>query len=601
MTERPGAQAPVFAVLLLMLLCCFGCSPETAPSEATEPTPETADLVIINARIYSLNWPEPDLDGTPAPEAPCQRSGSGTGPCTWRNDAQALAVRGGSIVAVGDNAAISALIGPDTRVLDMPGATVLPGLVDPHTHVFELGARLNRVDLYGVETEAEAVERVALAAENVPAGEWVVGQGWDEGAWANDYPDLGLLSERVPDHPVFLRSLHGFAGWGNRLAFERAGITADTQPPVGGKILTFDDGEPSGMLLNHAVTLLDNAIPKQSAAEREAEVLLALEHMARDGFIAVHEAGLTAENMTVLERLEAAGRLPIRVYAMLSIRDEPLARQWLKRGPDRDVDSFLVTRAVEAYYDSALGTRGARLLEDYQHPPGHRGVGGGDDGFNQALAADFIRAGFQLGIHAIGDAGNHEALDFIESVYADARATKGGRHRIEHAQVVDPEDMPRFAELGVIASMEPLQAVEGMAWAEEVLGPERVRYADAWRSLRRAGVRLTFNADNAGSDSSIFYGLHAAITRRDRNLEPTGGWYPEQNMTVEEAIRGYTSWSAYAAFMEADTGILAAGRWADITVMNIDPFTVAKSDPAALLDGVILATIVAGKVVYVRP
>ncbi|MEZ5557499.1 MAG: amidohydrolase [Pseudomonadales bacterium] len=588
---RPGTWLPL---LLSVLLGAFtACSREQPAGEAVGPA-DAADLVIVNGNVYTFTWAEPGLDGKPAPDAPVDGDG-------WHGDAEAVAIRDGRIVLVGDDAAARALIGPHTEVLDVAGATVLPGLIESHTHVFELGAKLSRVDLDGVATEAEAVARVAEAARNTAPGEWIVGQGWDEGAWANHYPDLRLLSEAVPDNPVFLRSLHGFAGWANRLALQRAGITADTEAPVGGEIRTFADGEPNGLLLNRAVPLLDNAIPPPTPEQRRVELLRALQQMASDGYVAVHEAGVVSADMAILEALEAEGALPVRVYAMLSVRDEPLAYQWLERGPDADTDSFLVTRAVKAYYDGALGSRGARLLEDYSDQPGHRGVSGSGYGFNQALTADLMRAGFQVAIHAIGDAGNREALDFIERVYASDPGTRQGRHRIEHAQVVHPEDMDRFAELDVIASMEPPHAVEDKTWAEQRLGPQRIRGAYAWRTLREHGARLTFNADNPGSDHSIFYGLHSAVTRQDKNLEPPGGWYPDQNMTMEEALRGYTVWSAYAAFMDGDTGVLAPGRWGDVTVLSIDPLRVAASDPGALLNGSVIATVVAGRLQYPAP
>jgi predicted amidohydrolase YtcJ len=324
--------------------------------------------------------------------------------------------------------------------------------------------------------------------------------------------------------------------------------------------------------------------------------------MAKDGYVAIHEAGAGARHMRAFEALEAEGQLPVRVYAMLSAREEELCRKWLARGPDKTNDRMLVTRSVKAYYDGALGSRGARLFQDYSDRPGHRGVSGGQYGFDQKLVAEMMKAGFQVGIHAIGDAGNRETLDFIESVLAQKPEGRALRHRIEHAQVVHPDDNPRFARLGVIASMEPPHAVEDKTWAEERLGPERIKGAYAWRSLRKAGARLAFNSDLTGSDHNIFYGLHAAMTRRDKKQEPVSGWYKEQSLTPEEAVRGYTTWNAYAASWEKESGVLAPGRWADVTVMDTDPLVVGATDPGKLLQGRIVATIVGGKLVYeVRP
>ncbi len=552
---------------------------------------EPADLLLVNGRVYTLAWDDPAADGTPAANAPRTAAG-------FRPDAEALAIRGERIVFVGGVREAQRYRGPRTRVLDLAGATVVPGLVDSHTHVAGLGEAASQVDLTEVHTEEEAVARVAARARSVPKGEWILGRGWDEGAWANHYPDMRLLSEKVPDHPVYLASLHTFAGWGNRLAFERAGITRSTASPEGGEIVKDREGNPTGLLLNRAVGLLSSAVPPPSEERLKAYVLAGLERMARDGYVAIHEAGAERGLMKAFQELEAEGKLPVRVYAMLSVRDEGLSREWLARGPDRRNDHRLITRSVKAYYDGALGSRGARLLEDYADRPGHRGVSGNQYGFDQKLVADLMKAGFQVAIHAIGDAGNRETLDFIESVLRDHPGARGLRPRIEHAQVIHPDDFPRFARLGVIASMEPPHCVEDKAWAEERLGPIRVKGAYAWRTLRKNGARLALNSDLTGSDHDIFYGLHAAITRRDKKLEPAGGWYPEERLTPEEAVRGYTAWNAYAASWEEETGVLAPGRWADVTVMDVDPFVLGATDPGRLLEGKIVATIVGGHLAY---
>jgi predicted amidohydrolase YtcJ len=575
--------------LAITAIVLAACAPE--PAEVSEAT--GADLILTNARVYTLNWDEPGLDGEAATNAPRNND-------RWVPDAEAVATKGGDIVFVGSTEDALQLRGDATRVVDLAGATVVPGLVDSHTHVFDLGAKLDAVDLTDVATEEEAVALVAERAKSVPEGEWILGAGWDEGAWANRYPDKVLLSEAVPNHPVFLDSLHGFAAWANQAALDAGNITADSEVPVGGEMRLGEDGEPNGLFLNRATTMLDAIVPP---APREAlirQVLIGLEQMAADGYVAVHEAGVGSRAMSVVEQLEAEGRLPVRFYAMLSLRDEDLIRRWIEKGPDTDNDSMLVTRAVKAYYDGALGSRGARLLYDYEDQPGHRGISGDGYGFDQALNAAAMKAGFQVAVHAIGDAGNREALDILEAVFEEDPSTRNNRHRIEHAQVIAPEDIPRFGQLGVIASMEPPHAMEDKAWAEDRLGAERILGAYAWRSLRETGADVTFNSDNPGSDHSIFYGLHSAITRQDKNQQPEGGWYAEQSLSSEESVRAYTSWSAYASFREDDTGIIEVGRWADLTVMDIDPFVLADESPSDILDGKILMTIVDGKIVYER-
>jgi predicted amidohydrolase YtcJ len=563
-----------------------GCSQDMSDG----PGAAAADLILVNGRVYTLDWDEPAPDGSIMAGAPHDESG-------WHPDAEAVATKGGEIVFVGSTRDAMKLEGEGSRVVDLAGATVIPGLVDSHTHVFELGAKMERIDLTDIATEAEAVSLAAERAKSVPKGEWIIGAGWDEGAWANRYPDKVLLTEAVPDHPVYMRGLHGFAGWTNQMALDVLGITAETETPVGGEIRLDNKGEPSGLFLNNAKDLLDDGVlPPHEVLTRQ--FLRGLTQMAEDGYVAIHEAGVKSHHMRVLEELEASGQLPLRVYAMLSIRDEDLVRKWIAKGPDRDADSMLVTRAVKAYYDGALGSRGARLLYDYYDQPGHRGISGEGYGFNEELNAAAMKAGFQIGIHAIGDAGNRESLDILEGVFEEDPATARNRHRIEHAQVMHPDDLPRLGQLGIIASMEPAHAMEDKTWAEERLGPERILGAYAWRSLRETDADLTFNSDNPGSDHNIFYGLHSAITRQDKDQQPEGGWYAHEAMVSDEAVRGYTSWSAYASFREDETGIIEKGRWADLTVMDIDPFVLADESPNDILRGRILMTIVSGNIVY---
>jgi len=555
------------ASLLLIVLGLFACSSDT---ETTSVTPAT--LILTNARIYSLTG---DTD-TPG------------------GDAQAIALAGNTIVALGDTAAIDVYRGPATTTYDLNGATVLPGLIESHTHVFELGRKLEQVDLVDAKNEAEAVALVAARATAVPDGEWIIGHGWDEGAWANNYPSKTLLSEQLPNHPVLMQSLHGFAVWGNDYALREAGIAAETPTPVGGEIRRDANGEPTGLFLNRATVLLRNALPVPADDDLRRQLLLALNQMAQDGYVAVHEAGVTEQQMRVLQALEAEGALPLRFYAMLSLREPKLIEEWIERGPTEDPTRMLVARAVKAYFDGALGSRGARLLADYSDQPGHRGISGAGYAFDQDLARRVVERGFQIAIHAIGDAGNRATLDLIES----AQASNTERHRIEHAQVIHPDDLSRFRELGVIASMQPPHAVEDKTWAEARLGSERVKGAYAWRALLDDGASVIFNADNPGSDHSIFYGLHAAVTRRDKTLQPSEGWYADQALSMGETLRAYTAWAAHASFSENHTGRLEPGRWADLTVLDIDPFEVAENDPAELLKGNVLMTIVNGEVLH---
>ena len=583
-------------ILLFALLAVSGCGEKTNDAGQTRGvetnTIETvADVILINANIYTLDWGEPALDGTPAADAPFEND-------QWHADADAIAIRDGEILHVGSKAEAHEFHGDETEIIDVGGATVIPGLVDSHVHIAELGEILQRVNLADVANPQAAIEKLRTEIGDIEAGEWVIGQGWDEGAWANNYPNRQMLDAVYPDNPVYLRSLHGFAVWVNSRALTLAGISKQTTAPVGGEIIRDDAGEPTGILLNRATTLIADKIPKPNLQQFAAYIKGGMLQMAKDGFVAVHEAGAESLHIDALQYLQANNELPIRMYAMLSARDQQLAKTWLKKGPLTDPEGFLDVRSVKAYYDGALGSRGARLLEDYSDQPGHRGISGDGYGFDGDIVDQMISAGFQVGIHAIGDAGNREVIEYFEAALSLPGASKELRHRVEHAQVMHADDFSRFKELALIASMEPPHAVEDKTWAEQRLGSERIKGAYAWRKLRLLDVPLTFNSDLPGSDHSIFYGLHAAVTRRDKQLNPEGGWYADQAVNIEEAIRAYTNWAAFSAFREQDTGVLKKGKWADLTVMNIDPFQLAESSPGEILNGEIVLTMVNGKIVF---
>ena len=588
-------MAKRFLLIVISSLFILACeqAQEQAPQPVVAATSQTADYIITNAKIYSLDWPEPDQNGKPDAEAPFSNG-------QWTPDATTLALADGKIIGIGTQAELNNLVGVDTVTMDLEGATVIPGLIDSHTHIIQLGKNLHIADLHGVADPDEAIEKLKAFAKDIKPGDWLIGRGWDEGAWANNYPTKALLDEHFPNNPVYLTSLHSFAVWVNSEAMAIAGINKDSEPPVGGEISRTDSGEPTGIFLNRATTMFLDVLPKPDQSAYEAYILDAMQRMAEDGFVGVHEAGVDSLMMDALFSLNAQKALPLRMYAMLSARDKPLSADWARRGPYRDPSGYLDVVSVKAYYDGALGSRGARLLEDYSDMEGHRGVSGGDYGFDEEVVDDLIEAGFQIGIHAIGDAGNRETLAYFARHIEQQADVKTKRHRIEHAQVVHPDDFHLFNDLGIVASMEPPHAVEDKTWAEERLGPERILGAYAWRTFRQNNVPLAFNSDLPGSDHSIFYGLFAAISRQSKDLQPTGGWYPDQVMTIEEAVRGYTIWSAYAGFREADTGTLTVGKWADITILSIDPFELARTAPEKILDGQVLMTWVNGQPVYIK-
>lgn len=563
-----------FRISLILFLSLGACS---AP----------ADLLLVNGRVYTLAWSDPAGDGSAATDAP-------HGPDGWSPDGSVVAIRDGQILQVGGAEVAKRYRSGATNVIDLNGATVVPGLVDSHTHVIEMGMSQSKLSLLGLDDLDSILDAMRERARTLPAGEWLLAHSFDEGAWADRYPTKEPLDRLFGDRPVYVRGLHGFAGWLNSAALRAAGIGPGTPDPVGGTIVRGADGEPNGMLLNNAVQLSDAAVPPPSDDALDDAVVTGLRIMAAAGYVSVHEAGLDARGQAAIERLAAADRLPIRVYAMLKATETELARKWLAKGPDPVGDSMLTTRAIKGYYDGSLGARGARLLEDYRDQPGHRGVSGEDYGFDRELVAQLADAGFQIGIHAIGDAGNREVLDF----YASLQPRADARHRIEHAQVVHPGDFVRFAELGLIASMEPAHCVEDMPWVHDRIGVERAEGAYAWRTFRSNGVLLALNSDLPGSSMDFFYGMHSAVTRQSRAGDPAGGWHPAERLTAEEVLRGYTAWNAYAAHLEDRTGTLEPGKWADITVLNVDPLRLGDEDPPGLLRGRVVTTIVAGRVVY---
>jgi predicted amidohydrolase YtcJ len=554
--------------------------------------PESADLILHNGRVYTMSWPDPDPDGTPHNRAPV-RDGE------WRPDATAIAVRGDRIMWVGRDDGVMAWRGVNTRIVDLEGATVIPGLHDSHGHVGEFGAAIAKVNLVGVRTAAEAIARVRAVADTAPAGSWIVGQGWDDALFERRPPAAGALTRAFPDHLVYLRSLHGFGGWANDTVLALAGIVPVTDSTPALAVETIErttSGIPTGLVKNRAVALLDAALPPLTVDDAARNIRQALDSLARAGYTMVHDAGVDALHLEAYLQLAAQNRLPVRVYAMLSARDTALARAWIGSGPDTSTGRRLTVRSVKAYYDGSLGVRGARLLADYADSAGYRGVSGDRYGFDTAIVAGLMRAGFQASIHAIGDAGNREVLDFLEAVMRGASATRSLRHRVEHAQVLTPVDAGRFAPLQVVASMQPPHAIEDAPWAEERLGPTRVLGAYAWRTLRRAGAPLAFGSDFPGSGISPWYGFYAAVTRQDTSARPGEPFVPDERLTIEETVRAYTTWAAWATFNERSAGVIVAGRWADLTVLDRDPFTTPAS--REWLDAGIRHTIVGGQIVH---
>ena len=544
-----------------LLAACAGGGQTTM----TDRAPARAELVLHGGRVLTMD---------PA-----------------RPDATAIAVVAGRVAVVGSDADALAFVGPDTRVIDLAGRTVTPGLVDGHCHLFGLGREFEQLSFRGLDSAAAVAAVVARAAKTRPAGEWLLGRGWDQNRWTPaEFPTRGLLDIAAPAHPVAIRRIDGHALWVNGAALAAAAIDSRTSDPAGGRIVRDARGEPTGVLIDNAADLVFARLPPDSAEARARQILAGATRAVAAGLTGVHEMGIDDATVAVYRKLVAEGRLPLRVYAFL--QGEGQLDTLAARVPDRDPDGTarFVLRAVKLYADGALGSRGAALLAPYADDPGNVGLVLATEAELAHAVDAAVASGWQLGVHAIGDRANRMVLD------AFARAVGGDRRfRIEHAQVVAPEDLGRFAALGVAAAMQPTHATSDMAWADERLGPARLVGAYAWRTLLASGAHVIGGSDFPIEDVPPLLGLYAAVTRMDAKGNPPGGWLPDERLTLEQALSLYTVEPAWAAFAERQRGRIALGFVADLTVFD-GPLAPDRS----LLERQVDLTIVGGSVVYAR-
>ena len=501
----------------------------------------------------------------------------------------AIVTSGGLIRAVGPAAEIQAAH-PHANVIASLNATILPGLTDAHGHLYGLGLALDTVNIVGVPSIEEVVTRVQQRAASAASGEWILGRGWDQNRWAGkQFPTSAPLD--AIDHPVWLRRVDGHAGWANQAAMRAAGITASTRDPEGGRVLRDATGQPTGVFVDEAMELIDSKVPPPSFAVRKRCVLAAAQKIAENGLTEMHDAGADGETIRAVRELIDEKRFPIRVYTMLT-DDAALLREWLGRKPLIGHGDQLTVRAIKLYADGALGSRGAALLEPYSDDPQNTGIVIAKPEHIKDVARRALAAGYQVNTHAIGDRGVRNVIDSYER----AGITPDRRFRIEHLQVISPADVPRVPRLGIIASMQPTHATSDMPWAEDRLGPVRIRGAYAWRTMLDSGARLALGSDFPVEDVNPFFGIHAAVTRQDQHGNPPGGWYPDQRLTLAEALRGFTSDAAYAAFEEGSRGTIEPGKLADFTVVEGDFFTASD-----LYKTKVLRTVVGGRVVWEAP
>jgi len=512
--------------------------------------------------------------------------------------AQVLLVRDGRIWKVGSRRALEGEATAARRVIRLgPGQVVYPGFIDAHLHVVDVGRSLEEVDLVGKKSLAEALEAVAKAARQTPPGQWILGRGWDHNDWPEKvFPNRRDLDSVAPNHPVYLWRIDGHVGWANSLALRLAGIDAETPDPPGGLIQRLPGSrEPSGILVDNAMDLLSGVLPKPSHEDLKRYIVKAMSHFASLGLTCVHDAGVDMPTFSAYRELVEEGKAQIRVYAMASTG--PLLDLLLENGPILDPGrEMLVVRSLKLFADGAMGSRGALLFEPYSDDPGNRGLLLTPAETIRDLTVRCLRKGIQVCTHAIGDSANRLVLDAYEQALREVGA-KDARLRIEHAQVVAPEDVPRFAQLNVIASMQPIHAVSDMPWAESRLGPVRVKGAYAWRSLLEAGARIAGGSDAPVESADPLLGLHAAVSRQDLTGYPPGGWMPEQCVSLRDALRMFTTEAAWAAFAEGSLGSIEPGKWADFVVLDRD---LEKIPPREIPEAKVLLTVVGGRVVFRR-
>ena len=505
--------------------------------------------------------------------------------------AEAVVVGRGKVLGVGTREEL-VRAHPDARVVELPGATVVPGLADAHGHLRGLGDSLTVVDLSATASESEAVARVKAAPKESRRADWIQGRGWDQNRWpGQQFPGRAALDEAFPGTPVYLVRVDGHAAWVNGEALRRAKVTARTPDPAGGRFLRDARGEPTGVLVDNAMDVVEAAIPPLTDEQLQARLAAGLARCAAVGLTSVHDAGMDLRTFTLLQQWDAVGRLPLRVYAMADGRGAD-GDAFLGRGTYRG--RMLELRAVKFLIDGALGSRGAALHQPYSDEPSQSGLLLWDLGELEARVRAFMERGFQVNVHAIGDRAGSLVIDLLGREAARVPGNPG-RHRVEHAQVLRLEDIPRLARAGLVASVQPTHATSDMPWAEKRLGHERARGAYAWKSLLEAGAPLAFGSDFPIEAPDPLHGLYAARTRQDARGQPEGGWFPEQRLEGEQALAGFTTGAAFASFAEGERGRLAPGMDADLTALSVDP---VEAPPAEVRGARVLATVVGGREVF---
>jgi predicted amidohydrolase YtcJ len=555
----------------------------TACSQQEQPV---ADMVVTNANIYTVD------DANPK--------------------AEAMVIRADTLVFVGASEEAQQYIGEQTRVMDAEGKTIIPGLIESHAHFLGVGANEMELDLLAVKSYEEMVNRVAAKVQTLEPGEWVLGRGWHQSKW-DSLPDKMIqgfqthdkLSAVSPDNPVFLRHASGHAAIANAKAMEIAGISALNKESMavtevkGGEVFRDELGNPTGIFNERAMTLVARHVPPQGYAYNKKAAKLAMDACLRNGITTFHDAGVGKETVTLYKNLLDSGEMDVRMYVMLSGRDSSLLQEYYAKGPEIGLGNNQLTfRSIKLYIDGALGSRGAWMLEEYSDMPGAYGHETTPISRVFEVSNKALQAGFQVCSHAIGDRANREVLDQYEKAFNAHPSVADTRFRIEHAQHLTKQDIPRFAELGVIPAVQAIHMASDRPWAINRLGKERIEEgAYVWQKLLQSGAHIANGTDAPVEPINPFASFYASVARRTLGGFPEGGFEPSQKMSRTQALVSYTLDGAYAAFEEDSKGSLEPGKLADFTVLDRDIMQVAED---SILNTRVLFTVLGGKVAYER-
>lgn len=510
-------------------------------------------------------------------------------------EVEAVAVRAGTIIDLGLEASLRNKHSNAT-IIDLGGATMVPGLIDAHGHLLGLGQSLLNADLMGTTNKAQIIQRLKTKAAELSEDQWLIGRGWDQNDWpVKELPTKADLDAAFPNRPVWLERVDGHAGWANSAAmnFADKDLSGDWQID-GGEIVRDTKQQATGVFIDNAAALIQSKVPPASDDELRIALKAAMKKTAEVGLTGMHDAGTSLKTWQLLERLRDQRQLGVRVYSMADGANEMLD-YLCNNGRHIDDTAMLSARAIKLYSDGALGSRGAALLRDYSDAPGNKGLLIESKETLSKHASKAANCGLQVNIHAIGDRGNRVTLDVLAQ--ASTLDNNEGRHRIEHSQVVALADLQRFKTLGLIASVQPTHATSDMYWAEERVGAERIKGAYAWRKFIDIGVPLALGSDFPVEQPDPLHGFYAAVSRQDAQQWPEGGWYPAEKLSREEALYGFTLGAAYAAFQEDKVGSIEIGKFADFTVLSKDIMRIPDAD---ILSTEVLATYINGEAVYQR-